>query len=40
MTKEDALRELFELRKTFKYLCILIYDENDQLKGQIPKKLK
>lgn len=38
MTKEEALKQLFELRKTFKHMSVVIYDEKDRLKGQIPKK--
>jgi hypothetical protein len=38
MTKEEALLQYFELIKSVKGVMILIYDENDRLKGQIPKK--
>jgi hypothetical protein len=38
MTKEEALLQYFELSESVKGIVILIYDENDKLKGQIPKK--
>jgi hypothetical protein len=38
MTKEEALLRYLEFSKTLKGVVILIYDENDKLKGQIPKK--
>jgi hypothetical protein len=38
MTKEEALLKYLEFNKILKGVVILIYDENDKLKGQIPKK--
>jgi hypothetical protein len=40
MTKEEALLQYFEMSKEIKDLVILIYDENDKLRGQIPKRKK
>jgi hypothetical protein len=41
MTKEEAIRELFALRGTFKGLYILIVDENGKIRGRIdPNKKK
>jgi hypothetical protein len=37
MKKEEALLQYFELSKSVKGIVILIYDENDKLRGQIPK---
>jgi hypothetical protein len=36
MTKEEALLQYFELISSVKGVVILIYDENDKLRGQIP----
>jgi hypothetical protein len=38
MTKEEATFRLFQLNKTFRDLSILVYDEHDKLRGQIPRK--
>lgn len=38
LSKEEALKQYFELKASFKDLCILIYDEKDRLCGRIPKK--
>jgi hypothetical protein len=38
LTKEEAIMSLFHLSKTFSELSILIYDDNDKLRGQIKGK--
>jgi hypothetical protein len=38
MTREEATMRLFQLNKTFSDLSILIYDENDKLRGRIQRK--
>ncbi|MDB5056181.1 MAG: hypothetical protein JWM44_4231 [Bacilli bacterium] len=38
MSKEEAIIQLLQMSKDFRGLCILIYDDNDKLRGQIPRK--
>lgn len=38
LSKEEAIRRLFELKGEFKDICILVYDKNDRVIGRIPKK--
>jgi uncharacterized FlaG/YvyC family protein len=38
LSKEEAIKLLFETKGAIKGLSIMIYDENDKLIRQIPKK--
>jgi hypothetical protein len=38
MTKEEAIMELFKLKSAFNDLSIVIYDDNDKLRGRIERK--